>query len=97
MTAGYSVQVKFGSVVSLQTSLTEPPFPRIVSERGCFETVSVSIYSEAECHGSLLVNTEEEPTNLTVPETVLRSCIFLAAMTESEDLPADPDYRIQVR
>lgn len=39
----------------------------------------------------------EEPADPAIPETVLRSCIFLAALTESEDLPADPDYRIHVR
>ena len=32
-----------------------------------------------------------------VPAAVLRSCTLLAALTESEDLPADPDYRIRVR
>ena len=40
---------------------------------------------------------EEEPADPAVPATVLRSCIFLAALTESEDLPADSDYRIHVR
>jgi len=40
---------------------------------------------------------EEGPTDPTIPEDVLRSCTLIAALTESEDLPADPDYRIQVR
>ena len=40
---------------------------------------------------------EDKLANPTIPTTVLRGSILLAAMTECEDLPADPDYRIQVR
>lgn len=40
---------------------------------------------------------EDEPADTSVPATVLRGSILLAAMTECEDLPTDPDYRIQVR
>ena len=40
---------------------------------------------------------EDKLSNPTVPATVLHGSILLAAMTECEDLPADPDYRIQVR
>lgn len=40
---------------------------------------------------------EEELANPTVPATVLRGSILLAAMTECEDLPTDADYKIQVR
>ena len=32
-----------------------------------------------------------------IPAAVLRSCTLLAALTESEDLPVDPDYKIRVR
>ena len=32
-----------------------------------------------------------------IPAATLRASTLLAAMTENEDLPADPDYRIQVR
>lgn len=39
----------------------------------------------------------EELTNTTTPAMVLCACALLAAITECEDLPADPDYRIQVR
>lgn len=39
----------------------------------------------------------EELADHTIPATVLRSSILLAAVTECEDLPTDPDYRIQVR
>lgn len=40
---------------------------------------------------------EEELAEPTVPAAVLRGCILLAAMTECEDLPADPNYKIQVQ
>ena len=40
---------------------------------------------------------EDKLANPTIPTTVLRGSILLVAMTECEDLPADPDYRIQVR
>ena len=39
----------------------------------------------------------EELTHDVIPASVLRASALLAAMTESEDLPADPKYRIQVR
>ena len=39
----------------------------------------------------------EELTHDVIPASVLRASALLAAVTESEDLPADPDYRIQVR
>lgn len=39
----------------------------------------------------------EEFADPTIPATVLRGSILLAALTENVDLPADPDYRIQVR
>ena len=39
----------------------------------------------------------EELPDPTIPVAVLRSSVLLAAMTENGDLPADPDYRIQVR
>ena len=39
----------------------------------------------------------EEFADPTVPVAVLRSCTLLAALTESEDLPVDPDYKIKVR
>ena len=42
-------------------------------------------------------HSSEEPADPAIPVTVLRSCIFLAALTESEGFPADPNYRIQVR
>lgn len=42
-------------------------------------------------------HSEEGPANPTIPANVLCSCVVLAALTESEDLPADPDYRIKVR
>ena len=39
----------------------------------------------------------EEFANPTIPAAVLCSCALLAALTESEDLPVDPDYKIKVR
>ena len=39
----------------------------------------------------------EEVPDPTIPAAVLRGSVLLAALTENEDLPADPDYRIQVR
>jgi len=39
---------------------------------------------------------EEEFVDPTTPPEVLRGSILLAALTENEGLPADPDYRIQV-
>lgn len=39
----------------------------------------------------------EEPANTTISATVIRASALLTAMTECGDLPADPDYRIQVR
>jgi len=39
----------------------------------------------------------EELADPTIPAAVLRGSVLLAALTENEDLPADPDYRIQVK
>ena len=38
----------------------------------------------------------EDLVDPTTPATVLRGTILLAALTENENLPADPDYRIRV-
>ena len=39
----------------------------------------------------------EELTDAAIPVTVLRASALLAAVTDCEDLPADPDYKIHVR
>lgn len=39
----------------------------------------------------------EELGDVATPATVIRSATLLAAVTECEDLPSDPDHRIQVR
>ena len=51
---------------------------------------------EPEHHKSLQ-HPEEEPADPAVPTAALCKSIFLVAPTESKDLPADPDYAIQVR
>lgn len=43
------------------------------------------------------LHVEEELADHMISATVLRGSILLAAVTECEDLPTDPDYRIQVR
>lgn len=41
-------------------------------------------------------DSEEGLADPTIPADICRGCILLAAVTESEDLPVDPDYRIHV-